>query len=409
MAITDFLAKNFFPEGNLQQIKAQSLSPREYNIRATEDQIQNMFGGRGGILKDIIAPAATFGLSLPYDTGQGIVRAFNKFQPDTGILDYDAIPSGPTFKDIGASIAAERPLSSAYERMIGASSGLANRFQDLSGIFNTSAMASDLAPTNISLNNQPSTMMFDRITDPNLMRAETFRAIENQPFEEIPGFNFIDAPTSLMSRLQNPEFLNNPRRGVIDNILMQKGNPGNTIVDKAKSGFGKGINLGKAAIGGIASLVTGIPGIGLLLNALGPMTEEEKEMRDFYEDQFGLTDTGQVASGIMQGYNPVSMFGSAGLTNAIDKRMATIKNTLQKKKSVALENRLKELQRIKEAEQKAREDRARQIRSQIEQQYRDRPGQFGGPDRQTEREQAGPGYGDVSEAGSFRYGGIASL
>ena len=44
MAITDFLAKNFFPEGNLQQIKAQSLSPREYNIRATEDQIQNMFG-----------------------------------------------------------------------------------------------------------------------------------------------------------------------------------------------------------------------------------------------------------------------------------------------------------------------------------------------------------------------------
>ena len=35
MAITNFLAKNFFPEGNLQQIKAQSLSPSEYNIRAT--------------------------------------------------------------------------------------------------------------------------------------------------------------------------------------------------------------------------------------------------------------------------------------------------------------------------------------------------------------------------------------
>ena len=58
MAITNYLAKNFFPEGYLQQIKDQSLSLSEYNIRATEDQIKNMFGGRGGILKDLIAPAA---------------------------------------------------------------------------------------------------------------------------------------------------------------------------------------------------------------------------------------------------------------------------------------------------------------------------------------------------------------
>jgi len=198
-----------------------------------------------------------------------------------------------------------------------------------------------------------------------LQNLEMFPPVDNVPgrldtsFSEIPGFNFIDAPveTPFIQKAFKPEFrpfLNNPRTGIIDNFLMQKGNPGNTIFDKAKSGIGKGIDLGKAAIGGIASLVTGIPGIGLLLNAFGPMTEEEKAMRDFYGSEFGLTDTGQVASGIMQGYNPVSMFGSAGLTNAIDKRMATIKNTLQKKKSVALENRLKELQRIKEAEEKAR-------------------------------------------------------
>ena len=205
-----------------------------------------------------------------------------------------------------------------------------------------------------------------------LQNLEMFPPVDNvsgrldTSFSEIPGFNFIDAPieTPFIQRAFKPEFrpfLNNPRTGIIDNFLMQKGNPGNTIFDKAKSGIGKGIDLGKAAIGGIASLVTGIPGIGLLLNAFGPMTEEEKAMRDFYGSEFGLTDTGQVASGIMQGYNPVSMFGSAGLTNAIDKRMATIQKTLQKKKSVALENRLKELQRIKEAEQKAREARAREI------------------------------------------------
>ena len=47
---------------------------------------------------------------------------------------------------------------------------------------------------------------------------------------------------------------------------MQKGNPGNTIIDRANvsGSIGKGIDLGKAAIGGIASLVTGIPGLGLL-------------------------------------------------------------------------------------------------------------------------------------------------
>ena len=174
--------------------------------------------------------------------------------------------------------------------------------------------------------------------------------IDNEPFNEIPGFNFIDAPTSLKSRMENPQFLNNPRRGFIDNFLMQKGNPGNTIIDKAKSGIGKGFDLGKAAIGGIASLVTGIPGIGALLGALGPMSPEDKAMRDFYGSEFGLTDTGQVASGIMQGYNPVSLFGSTGLNQAIDKRIARIQKTLKKRKSDTLQKRLKELQDLKAKE-----------------------------------------------------------
>ena len=76
------------------------------------------------------------------------------------------------------------------------------------------------------------------------------------------------------------------------------------------------INLGKAAIGGIASLVTGIPGLGLLLDAFQE-TPEQKAMKEFYGSQFGLTDTGQIASGIMQGYNPAYGFGGAGLSGAI--------------------------------------------------------------------------------------------
>jgi len=223
------------------------------------------------------------------------------------------------------------------------------------------AQAAEVTPSNTGIMSTP---YIDRIMDPGSMRAAAYRSIENEPYQEIPGFNFIDAPTSLKSRMKNPQFLNNPRTGIIDNFLMQKGNPRNTIIDKAKSGIGKGVDLGKTIFGGIASLATGIPGIGFLLNALKPMTEEEKAMRDFYGSEFGLDDIGRVQSGIMAGYNPVSMFGSAGLGEAIDKRIARIQKTLKKKKSAALEQRVKDLQALKAKEAKAREDRAREMQAQ---------------------------------------------
>ena len=188
----------------------------------------------------------------------------------------------------------------------------------------------------------------------------------NQLFEQsyiepvgVPGMderaiNFKDAPVSFGLRQ------NNPFVGPIDNFILSRGNPDNNIINRAKSaissGIGKGIDLGKSAIGGIASLATGIPGIGLLLNALQPMSPEEEAMRDFYGDQFGLTDTGQIASGIMQGYNPVSLTGF-GLSDAIDKRIARINKTLDKqrkdkkrKESDVLKQRLQALEALKAKE-----------------------------------------------------------
>ena len=248
-----------------------------------------------------------------------------------------------------------------------------------------------------------------------LQNLEMFPPVDNIPSridftagdELVPGMgkpaiNFKDAPVPFGLRQ------NNPFRGPIDSFILSRGNPDNNIINRTKSaissGIGKGFDLGKAAIGGIASLVTGIPGIGLLLNAFGPMTEEEKAMKDFYGSEFGLTDTGQVASGIMQGYNPVSAFGGPGLSKSIDKRIATIQKTLQKKKSITLQNRLKELQRIKEAEQKAREDRAREI------QDRNRAERTGGYQSGFSQDKGFmEGKGTAAEMGSFRYGGIASL
>ena len=176
--------------------------------------------------------------------------------------------------------------------------------------------------------------------------------IDNEDYQEIPGFNFIDAPieTPFIQRAFKPEFrpfLNNP---AVQNPLEKIESGVTSVIDKTKSGIGKGFNLGKAAIGGIASLVSGVPGLGFLLNALGPMSPEDKAMRDFYGSEFGLDDIGRVQSGIMAGYNPVSLFGSTGLNQAIDKRIARIQKTLKKKKSDTLQKRLKELQDLKAKE-----------------------------------------------------------
>jgi len=86
----------------------------------------------GGVLRDILAPAAAATLSLPYDTIQGISRA-KSFTP-SGIM---------------RAIAAENPLSSAYERFMGAAAPLAERISNLDLLgnfgFGTPAAASEVS------------------------------------------------------------------------------------------------------------------------------------------------------------------------------------------------------------------------------------------------------------------------
>ena len=91
-------------------------------------------------------------------------------------------------------------------------------------------------------------------------------------------------------------------------------------------------------------------------------------MKNFYGNRFGLTDIGQVGSGIMKGYNPVSgglinritggKFGQPqkiGLQDAYQKRIDRIKKTLQDKylskgrslDETELDERLAELEQLK--------------------------------------------------------------
>jgi|TARA_R100001440_G_scaffold71257_1_gene94134 hypothetical protein len=223
-----------------------------------------------------------------------------------------------------------------------------------------------------------------------------FNQLFNQSYTEpvgVPGMdkkaiNFKDAPVNFMLRENNPAlpFYKEPATN-IKNIVQDF--PGSI-----KSGIDKGIDFGKAAIGGIASLVSGIPGLGALLGAFGPMSPEDKAMKDFYGSEFGLTDTGQVASGIMAGYNPVSLFGGPGLSKSIDKRIATIQKTLKKKKSDTLQKRLQALEALRQKEEQARErDRAARARAANAAVYAD-----------LDRRTGGKGFGDAGGFSTARAG-----
>ena len=217
----------------------------------------------------------------------------------------------------------------------------------------------------------------------------------------------VDVITSGKDLRTRQEELGQATGGITEELMKQ--NP--SLFNNITSSFTKPVIANKFSLGDALTLRSALSGNPLSMFGLGVMalqnlpkeTPEQKTAKGLYD----LDSIGRVQSGIMAGYNPVSMFGPTGLSGAMIDRITKIDDTLNNKKISqttrnVLEKRKEELQAKIRAEQAA-------MRQTIEQQYRNRPGEYGGPDRQTEREQAGPGYDDVSEAGSFRYGGIASL
>jgi len=118
---------------------------------------------------------------------------------------------------------------------------------------------------------------------------------------------------------------------------------------------------------GIAKLLSFLPFgensiTGRLIRALPQESPEIRSMKNFYRDQYGLTDTGQVASGIMAGYNPVyggllnmltgGRFGEPtqfGLANAARQRIENIAKR-RAPQTDASRAKIAELQRFAEAD-----------------------------------------------------------
>jgi hypothetical protein len=194
---------------------------------------------------------------------------------------------------------------------------------------------------------------------------------DNEEFKEIPGFDFkVDAPmeTSFFKRMSDPAFkpyMNNPNKGIIDNLILSKGNPDASLVNRTKNKLGKGFNIGKKALLSALGFATGIP-----LGILGMLPERDYRqnvIEDFYSDPNtrglvskipGMENYNTVSGGLLNALTGGKMGEETtyGLSGAIDKRMARIQKTLKKKKSAVLEQRLKDLQALKDREAKALAD-----------------------------------------------------
>ena len=226
--------------------------------------------------------------------------------------------------------------------------------------------------------------------------------------ELVPGMgvsaiNYTDAPVKFMMRQ------NDPTKGFLDQQInyraLNLGTPEATakylaknnfpmpqnlegidtrnFLDKTKDKLGQGFNIGKQGLLTALGFATKAPlGLLSLVGKMlpGEMDPRQKALREFY----GYDNIGRVPQGqLMAGYNPVSggllnmLTGGKmgkettyGLSGAIDKRMARIQKTLAKqrkdkrrKESEVLQQRLKDLQALKDREA-AVLNRAGQIRAQ---------------------------------------------
>jgi hypothetical protein len=205
-----------------------------------------------------------------------------------------------------------------------------------------------------------------------------------------PAINYTDAPVRFMMRQ------NNPTKGFLDKNFnyraLNLGTPEATakylaknnfsipenlqgidtrnFLDKTKDKLGQGFNTGKKALLSALGFATGIP-----LGILGMLPERDYRqnvIEDFYSDPNtrglmsqipGMDQYNTVSGGLLNMLTGGKMGEETtfGLSGAIDKRMARINKTLKKKKSKVLEQRLKDLQALKDREAKALADaRAKQ-------------------------------------------------
>jgi len=260
----------FFPKGDFENIRTTSPTRKDYNINVTEDLVRNL---PGGVIKDIVAPAAALTMSPFYDTIQGAYRGFK--DPDKGILQ---------------SIKDENIGSTMIERFTGAAAPLAERVSNItSGIgdfFFAPAGATDFQGGEM-LQAPTSPVRADYERAPNAAFAELLA----QSATADDGFEEMLAEATRQGKRQSflsqvADFLPFGSKSLTGNITRGIGSMFRNI---APASYGTS---------------------GRAFNALTP--QGQAAVREIYGP-----------GGIMQNYNPVSLFGR-GPISAIDRRLEKI-------------------------------------------------------------------------------------
>jgi hypothetical protein len=192
----------------------------------------------------------------------------------------------------------------------------------------------------------------------------------------------------------NPNSVERPQ-----NMFQRFGGAMQDGIGSLKDVAGKGIDLGKMAMSGIGNAI--MPGLGFVGNLLSGIDRFDTLSP---EDQSFILEQ---AGGNRPAKDPFGINIRSARGNYAD--YVRNKGIYAKGKRGDYYRNLQ--QQINDKKVQAAEQlRAEQAR--IEAAYRSQAGQYGGDNRQQEREDAGPGYsgsGTAAEMGSFRDGGLASM
>jgi hypothetical protein len=298
------LASTLFPEGNLQNIIATSPTQKDYNIRATEDLVKNL---PGGIVRDLLAPAGAGLMSLPYDAIQAATRTteddVNRAIDTAGMYG----PKDMMAEAYGLAYDRENPLSSAYERMVGASAPLADRLSNLN--FGSSAQAA--TPDDITRAMQTQ--------GPDHMRRQTNFPTNKQTAPRSLGFDTSYGVANEADVAQEP-------------LTQKKGNifqRGWQGAKDFKTSIGEGITgiLDNTMLGKFAAMNDATNRRAFNYNpALQGQIDYLKGRGDYgVMDASGLN---KITGGVLAGKNLQSLFGSNDLGKMYDKSIALTQKTI---------------------------------------------------------------------------------
>ena len=203
----------------------------------------------------------------------------------------------------------------------------------------------------------------DLIMNPEYMpnRLQNLERFADNRFEDLdfqPGFDFKDAPnkvTNLKELYQNKEYLNNPNVGIIDNMILSRGNPEKSLFNKTKNMFSNvkdgitSIDLpGKFKEGAKLAFTP----LMMAANARNPLNTNAANYNPNLANQLNFADSmgmivtdpnsnldkfsskmmldGELVTNPLQGKNVVSGFGTNDVIEMLEKTLAKQTKTYNK-------------------------------------------------------------------------------